>query len=196
MRHFSSSSAGPPLRPSQCHILLPQLAPRMERGRISKWLVQEGEQLQPMQVFMHVEVRRCEEQGRLFAWKCKRALTFASLLSLSLQTNELTEDGTAYVLEVESHESGILRSILVPSGSPPLAVNTPVAVFEDPDWQEGERPRGEFLWQAYVKEGAVRAGSCAPTREDAEATTTPEMSDTQPTPKKSRKPSTLKRTAK
>ena len=140
----------------------------MERGRIVKWLIAEGEEIKPMQVFLHVE------------------------------TNELTEDGQPYLLEVESHESGLLRHILVPasassSSSDTLPVGTPIGIFEDPDWLEGEPPRGPFLWQAYVKEGALRQGSCSPVREETEqqtpAATTTESKATKPTkkPAKARK---------
>lgn len=61
------------------------------------------------------------------------------------------------MLEIESHESGLLRRILVGEGSAPLPVGTPLAVFEDPEWTEGERPRSDFLWQAYVMQGNVRS---------------------------------------
>lgn len=68
----------------------------------------------------------------------------------------MTEDGSPYVLEIESHESGLLRRILVGEGEQALPVGTPLAVFEDPDWSEGDRPRADFLWQAYVMQGNVR----------------------------------------
>lgn len=51
----ASSSSG--LLPSQTHIVLPQLSPRMERGSVARWLVREGEEIKPLQVFMHVQVR-------------------------------------------------------------------------------------------------------------------------------------------
>ena len=92
-----------------------------------------------------------------------RSLSTALLCSafpvctLAPQTSELTEDGSPYVLEIESHESGLLRHILVGEGTEALPVGTPLAVFEDPDWCEGDRPRKEFLWQAYVMQGNVRS---------------------------------------
>jgi len=119
---------------------MPQLSPRMERGSVAQWLLSDGDELQPAQVFLHV------------------------------RTSELTEDGSEYLLEVESHESGVLMRVLVqPDEEALLPVGTPLAVFEDPDWSAGDPPRGEFLWQAYVKEGALRKGSCAPTRSDEAA---------------------------
>jgi len=114
----------------------------MERGSVAQWLLSDGDELQPAQVFLHV------------------------------RTSELTEDGSEYLLEVESHESGVLKRVLVqPDDQALLPVGTPLAVFEDPDWSAGDSPRGEFLWQAYVKEGALRKGSCAPTRTDDAAET-------------------------
>ena len=142
------SSHGISLLPSQILIVFPQLAPRMTRGSVLEWKVREGEEVKPTQVFLLV------------------------------RTNELTEDGTERVLEIESHESGIIRKILepvtvVPPPPPPtsssssatagephlrlLEVATPIAIFEDPDWSPGDKPRGEFLWQAYVKE-PIRSG--------------------------------------
>jgi len=119
----------------------------MTRGSVVRWLVSEGESLSPHQVFLHV------------------------------RTDELTEDGSDYLLEVESHESGILKRILVQAPTTPsetkdeaaaatLPVGTPLAVFEDPDFAEGDRPRGAFLWQAYVKEGELRKGACTPQRQE------------------------------
>jgi pyruvate/2-oxoglutarate dehydrogenase complex dihydrolipoamide acyltransferase (E2) component len=119
----------------------------MTRGSVVRWLVGEGEPLSPHQVFLHV------------------------------RTDELTEDGSDYLLEVESHESGVLKRILVQAPTTPsegkeeaaaatLPVGTPLAVFEDPDFAEGDRPRSDFLWQAYVKEGALRQGSCTPQRQE------------------------------
>jgi hypothetical protein len=49
-------SKPPPLHASQTYILLPQLSPRMEMGRVVRWLLKEGDELKPHQVFMHVEV--------------------------------------------------------------------------------------------------------------------------------------------
>jgi len=104
-----------------------------------------------------------------------------------LQTNELTEDGTPYLLEVESHESGVLQRILHPAGPEVLSVGTAVGVFSDPDWSEGDPPRGDFLWQAYVKEGALRQGSCTPQRTEEEEQATGGQETTQTIDSKSKK---------
>ena len=164
----SASGAAPPaastapragLLPSQAHIILPQLSPRMSRGSLLRWLVSDGSRLEPHQVFAQI------------------------------YTSELTEDGTPYILEMESHESGVVRRILqkpmladklsaaetdlaaldLDTASPALlTVGTPIALFEDPDWVQGDRPRGEFLWQAYVSAGKMRQGSCTPQRQEEE----------------------------
>lgn len=132
-RHFSASSGGSSssssssFLPSQTPIIMPRLAPRMEYGRVAQWLVSEGDEIKPLQVFMLIE------------------------------TDDLTEDGSSYLLEIESHEGGVLRRILRPAGTDTITVDTPLAVFEDPDWQEGEPARGDFLWQAYAKKGAVQS---------------------------------------
>jgi len=152
-----NTSTSSDLRTGQVHITLPQLAPRMMHGRVIEWNVKEGESIQPRQLIM------------------------------TLETHELTEDGSRYLMQIESDESGTLKKILVNAPSDALDVGTPLAVFEDETWTEADGPRGQFVTQAYVKEGTLRTGECIPRRTDVDHDTEEEESSNKASRRKTAK---------
>jgi pyruvate dehydrogenase E1 component beta subunit len=73
------------------NILMPALSPTMEEGKLSKWLVKEGDTVSPGDVLAEIE----------------------------------TDKAT---MEVESVDSGVVKSLLVAEGTEGVKVNTPIAL--------------------------------------------------------------------
>lgn len=144
----ASTSTSTPTLPTLNHffLLMPQLSPSMKKGKISKWLI--GQQQ------THTDSETPEEIK-------------SYQLLLEVQTNELTEDGSLYTLEIESHDEGLLEKLLVPEGME-VDVHTPIALLreemDDNEQSQRQSQRPPCLWQGYVKTGYVLPScGCSPT---------------------------------
>eukprot|EP00658_Telonema_sp_P-2_P047781 TRINITY_DN36376_c0_g1_i2.p1 TRINITY_DN36376_c0_g1~~TRINITY_DN36376_c0_g1_i2.p1 ORF type:complete len:142 (+),score=42.95 TRINITY_DN36376_c0_g1_i2:223-648(+) len=131
--------AAPTLAADAILVRMPQLSPAMETASVHKWLIREGEFVEPADLVVEVE------------------------------TDTLLEDKSAeaVVLEVESHDEGWLAKILVGPETGPIRPGTVLAVLAEEEHQVGAIAQAadqmdlnardgkqlrSMLWQAYLKQ--------------------------------------------